>query len=93
MKYSRRLGSDPKIHVHPSPSHRGYSMAMEGFPGVSMDPEVRIDIATIVGAVAARGLTQTVAAEYASSLEQVRAVLASAAHVVAHLLPAVRRAS
>ena len=76
---------------------------MEVFPGVSMDPDVRfgkpcvsgtrIDVATIVGAFAAGESADTVAAEYALSPEQVRAALAYAAHVAAHLPPAVRHAS
>ena len=76
---------------------------MEVFPGVSMDPDVRfekpcvtgtrIDIATIVGAVAAGDAVETVASEYALSVDQVRAALAYAAHIAAHLPPAVRQAS
>ena len=68
-----------------------------------MDPDVRfgkpclsgtrIDVATIVGALAAGESADTVAAEYALGLEQVRAALAYAAHVAAHLPPAVRHAS
>ena len=76
---------------------------MEVFPGVSMDPDVRfgkacltgtrIDIATIVGALAAGESAETVAAEYVLSLAQIRAALAYAAHVAAHQPPAVRQAS
>ena len=76
---------------------------MEIFPGVSMDPDVRfgkpcltgtrIDVATIVGAVAAGDTVETVASEYALSVDQVRAALAYAAHIAAHLPPAVRQAS
>lgn len=76
---------------------------MEVFPGVSMDPDVRfgkpclsgtrIDVATIVGAFAAGESADTVAAEYALRLDQVRAALAYAAHVAAHLPAAVRHAS
>ena len=76
---------------------------MEVFPGVSMDPDVRfgkpclsgtrMDIATVVGALAAGETIDTVAAEYALTVEQVRAALAYAAHVAAHLPPAVRQAS
>jgi uncharacterized protein (DUF433 family) len=50
----------------------------------------RIDVATIVGPLAAG---ETVAAEYQLSVEQVRAALGYAAHVAAHLPPAVRQAS
>ena len=76
---------------------------MEVFPGVSMDPDIRfgkpcltgtrVDVATIVGAFAAGESADTVAAEYGLSLEQVRTALAYAAHVAAHLPPAVRHAS
>jgi uncharacterized protein (DUF433 family) len=76
---------------------------MEVFPGVSMDPDIRfgkpcltgtrIDIATIVGAIAAGESIETVSTEYALSVDQVRAALGYAAHVAAHLPPAVRQAS
>jgi uncharacterized protein (DUF433 family) len=76
---------------------------MEVFPGVTMDPDVRfgkpclsdtrIDVATIVGALAAGESSETVAAEYSLSLDQVRTALAYAAHIAAHLPPAVRHAS
>ena len=76
---------------------------MEVFPGISMDPDVRfgkpcltgtrIDVATIVGALAAGESADTVAAEYSLSIDQVRSALAYVAHVAAHLPPAVRQAS
>lgn len=76
---------------------------MEVFPGISMDPDVRfgkpcisgtrMDVATIVGAFAAGETIDSVTAEYALTVEQVRAALAYAAHVAAHLPPAVRQAS
>jgi len=76
---------------------------MEMFPGVSMDPDIRfgkpcitgtrIDVATLVGAVAAGETVETVADEYALTVEQVRSALSYAAHVAAHLPPAVRQAS
>jgi uncharacterized protein (DUF433 family) len=76
---------------------------MEVFPGISMDPAVRfgkpcitgtrIDVATIVGALAAGESVATVAEEYALTPEQVRSALGYAAHVAAHLPPAVRIAS
>lgn len=76
---------------------------MEVFPGISMDPDIRfgkpcltgtrIDVATIVGALAAGETIDIVAAEYALDTEQVRTALAYAAHVAAHLPPAVRQAS
>jgi uncharacterized protein (DUF433 family) len=76
---------------------------MEMFPGISMDPDIRfgkpcitgtrIDVATLVGAVAAGETVETVADEYALTVEQVRPALSYAAHVAAHLPPAVRQAS
>jgi uncharacterized protein (DUF433 family) len=76
---------------------------MEIFPGISMNPDVRfgkpciagtrIDVATVVGLLAAGETVDTVASQYQISIEQVRAALAYAAHVAAHLPPAVRQAS
>jgi len=76
---------------------------MEVFPGISMDPDIRfgkpcltgtrIDVATIVGAVAAGETVETVAEEYALAIEQVRSALGYAAPIAAHLAPAVRQAS
>ena len=76
---------------------------MEIFPGITMDPDVRfgkpciagtrMDVATIVGLFAAGETVDTVVTEYALTPEQVRAALAYAAHVAAHLPPAVRLAS
>jgi uncharacterized protein (DUF433 family) len=76
---------------------------MEVFPGISMDPDVRfgkpcltgtrVDVATIVGALAAGESADTVAAEYSLSIDQVRSALAYVAHIAAHLPPAVRQAS
>jgi uncharacterized protein (DUF433 family) len=76
---------------------------MEMFPGISMDPDIRfgkpcitgtrIDVATLVGAVAAGETVENVADEYALTVEQVRSALSYAAHVAAHLPPAVRQAS
>jgi uncharacterized protein (DUF433 family) len=76
---------------------------MEVFPGISMDPDVRfgkpclsgtrIDVATVVGALAAGESTESVAAEYSLTSAQIRSALAYAAHVAAHLPPAVRQAS
>jgi uncharacterized protein (DUF433 family) len=76
---------------------------MEVFPGITMDPDVRfgkpclsgtrVDVATVVGALAAGESEATVAREYSLTLDQVRAALAYAAHVAAHFPPAVRQAS
>jgi uncharacterized protein (DUF433 family) len=53
----------------------------------------RIDVATIVGAVAAGETVETIAEEYALAIEQVRSALSYAAHITAHLPPAVRQSS
>jgi uncharacterized protein (DUF433 family) len=76
---------------------------MEVFPGITLDPDVRfgkpciagtrIDVATIVGELASGETAETAAGHYALSVEQVRAALRYAAHVAAHLPPAVRQAS
>ena len=76
---------------------------MEIFPGITMNPDVRfgkpclsgtrIDVATIVGLIAAGETIETAAEQYQLSIDQVRAALAYAAHVAAHLPPAVRQAS
>ena len=76
---------------------------MEVFPGISMDPAVRfgkpclsgtrIDVATVLGALAAGETVETVAAEYSLSIAQIHTTLAYAAHVSAHLPPVVRQAS
>ena len=51
----------------------------------------RMDVATVVGLIAAGETVETVASEY--QLTNVRAALGYAAHVAAHLPPAVRQAS
>lgn len=76
---------------------------MEIFPGISMNPDVRfgkpcitgtrIDVATIIGLIAAGETVETAAEQYQLSVDQVRAALAYAAHVASHLPPAVRQAS
>ena len=76
---------------------------MEIFPGISIDPDVRfgkpcikgtrMDVATVVGLFAAGETEETVSSEYELSVEQIRAALGYAAHVAAHLPPAVRQAS
>jgi len=76
---------------------------MEVFPGISMNPDVRfgkpciagtrMDVATVVGLIAAGETVESVATEYRLSIEQIRAALAYAAHVAAHVPPAVRQAS
>lgn len=76
---------------------------MEVFPGIAMDPDVRfgkpciagtrVDVATIVGAIAAGDPVEAVQDAYALTREQVLAALRYAAHVAAHLSPAVKEVS
>ena len=76
---------------------------MEIFPGISMDPAVRfgkpclvgtrIDIATIVGALAADESYEEVAKAYEVTREQILAALRYAAHIASHLPPAVEKVS
>jgi uncharacterized protein (DUF433 family) len=75
---------------------------MEIFPGISMDPAVRfgkpclsdtrLDVATIVGAIASGASIEAVQEEYRLTREQVLAALSYAAHLAAHM-PAVAKAS
>jgi uncharacterized protein (DUF433 family) len=77
--------------------------AMEIFPGISMDPAVRfgkpcltgtrLDVATVVGAIASGESIEDVQQEYRLTREQVLAALAYAAHLAAHMPPAVAKAS
>lgn len=76
---------------------------MEIFPGISVDPDIRfgkpcvvgtrVDVATVVGAVAAGEGVESVAQEYELSVDQVRAALRYAAHLAGHVPPAVREVS
>jgi uncharacterized protein (DUF433 family) len=76
---------------------------MEVFPGVSMDPNVRfgkpcltgtrIDVATIVADLGAGETIEIVQDEYSLTREQVLTALRYAAHLAAHLPPAVSEAS
>jgi uncharacterized protein (DUF433 family) len=76
---------------------------MEVFPGISMDSAIRfgkpcltgtrVDVATVVGAVASGETFEVVQEEYRLTREQVLAALAYAAHLAAHTPPAVSRAS
>ena len=76
---------------------------MEIFPGISMDPAVRfgkpcltgtrLDVATVVGAMASGESIEDVQNEYRVTREQVLAALAYAAHLAAHTPPAVAKAS
>ena len=76
---------------------------MDIFPGISMDPDIRfgkpciagtrIDVATIVGAIAAGEAIEEVQKEYALTQEQVMTALRYVAHAAAHLPPAVKQVS
>lgn len=76
---------------------------MEIFPGVTVDPDVRfgkpciagtrVDVATVVGAVAAGETPASVADEFALTAGQVQAALRYAAHLTGHFPPAVLEVS
>lgn len=76
---------------------------MEIFPGISMSPDIRfgkpcltgtrIDVATVLNALGAGDSIEEVKAAYQLTDEQVLAAIRYAAHVAAHLPPAVRQAS
>jgi uncharacterized protein (DUF433 family) len=76
---------------------------MEIFPGISMDPGIRfgkpclagtrIDVATIVAALAAGESYEDVEKAYEITREQILAALRYAAHVASHLPPAVEKVS
>lgn len=76
---------------------------MEIFPGISVDPDIRfgkpciagtrVDVATVLGSVAAGESVDMVAEEYELSVDQVRAALRYAAHLAGHVPPAVREVS
>ena len=76
---------------------------MEIFPGISMDPDIRlgkpcltgtrIDIATLVGALAAGESIEAVQDAYAITREQILVALRYAAYVAEHVPPAVKQVS
>ena len=76
--------------------------AMEVFPGITMDPEIRfgkpcikgtrIDVATILGRFAAGERVEEIQGDYQLSRDQVMAALAYATHAAEHLPPAVKSA-
>lgn len=76
---------------------------MEVYPGISMDAGVRfgkpclagtrIDVATVLAELAAGEGFESVQENYQLTREQVLTALSYAAHVAAHLPPAVQRAS
>ena len=76
---------------------------MEIFPGISMDASVRfgkpciagtrVDVATVVGDIAAGETFEALEEDYQLTREQVIAALRYAAHLAAHTPPAVSEAS
>lgn len=75
---------------------------MEVFPGITMDPEVRfgkpcikgtrIDVATVLGDLAAGEKIEDIEENYRLTHDQIMAALAYATHVAQHLPPAVKSA-
>ena len=76
---------------------------MEIFPGISIDPGVRfgkpcltgtrIDVVAVVGALAAGESFESVEEAYQITREQVLTALRYAAHVAAHIPPAIEKVS
>ena len=76
---------------------------MEIFPGISMDPDIRlgkpcltgtrIDVATVLGALAAGESIEAVQDAYAITREQILVALRYAAYVAEHVPPAVKQVS
>lgn len=95
----RFLGGLPRL----IPMARIEVHAVEVFPGITMDPEVRfgkpciagtrVDVATIVGAMAAGESVATIQEEYSLTSEQVNAALRYATHLADHAPPAVKQDS
>jgi uncharacterized protein (DUF433 family) len=73
---------------------------MEVFPGISIDPDIRfgksclkgtrLDVATVLGCLGAGESFETIQEEYQISREQILTILRYAAHIAAHLPPAVK---
>lgn len=73
---------------------------MEIFPGISIDPDIRfgkpclkgtrIDVATVLGALAAGESFEVIEEEYQLTREQILAALQYAVHIAAHVPPAVK---
>jgi uncharacterized protein (DUF433 family) len=73
---------------------------MEIFPGISIDPDIRfgkpclkgtrIDVATILGALAAGESFETIQREYQIAQEQILTALRYAAHITEYVPPAVK---
>lgn len=84
-------------------SDNSEGVGMEVFPGVTMDPAVRfgkpciagtrVDVATVVGSLAAGEPIDGVGEAYGLTREQVLTALRYAAFVAAHLPPAVSEVS
>lgn len=78
-------------------------MTTQIYPGITMDPSVRfgkpciagtrVDVATVVGAIGSGEDLEAVQEAYGLSRDQVLAAVRYAAHVAAHLPPAVREVS
>lgn len=76
--------------------------SMEVYPGITMDPAVRfgkpcitgtrIDVATVLGRLAAGDRIEQIQEDYQLTRDQVMAALAYATHVAEHLPPAVKSA-
>ena len=75
---------------------------MEVYPGITMDPTIRfgkpcikgtrIDVATVLGGLAAGEKIEDIEENYRLTRDQVMAALAYATHVAQHLPPAVKSA-
>jgi uncharacterized protein (DUF433 family) len=78
-------------------------MAIEPYPGITFDPAIRfgkpciagtrLDVATVLGALAAGETFEAVAADYQITRKQILDALGYAAHLASHLPPAVPKAS
>ena len=78
-------------------------MTTQVYPGITMDPSVRfgkpciagtrIDVATVVGAIGSGDSVGAVQEAYDLTRDQVLAAVRYAAHVAAHLPPAVQEVS
>lgn len=78
-------------------------MAREIYPGITVDPSVRfgkpclagtrLDVATVLGALASGESFDAIAEDYRITRQQILDSLGFAAHVASHLTPAVQKAS
>ena len=86
-----------------SRSDNGEAVTTQIYPGITMDPSVRfgkpciagtrVDVATVVGAIGAGESVAAVQEAYDLSRDQILAAVRYAAHLAAHLPPAVREVS